>query len=420
MKTMNPIAIETNSDETRLASTVYVGRQPIYTGDSKTFAYELLFRSNETNHAEFVDGERATAELLLNSFAEIGLERIVGNLPAFINVPEEFILNGHCFALPKDRVVIEVLEDVRPTKDVLAVLSKLRKEGYTIALDDFVFSPQLMPMVELANIIKVDLPLVPTGELAKQVNILRNHDLRILAEKVETQEEFEFCKELGFDYYQGYFFSRPTIVKGKKLSVNKVTMMRLVAKLQSSSVSVNEITQIIQTEPALAFKLLRYVNSAYVGLTHKIESIKHAATYAGIQQIKTICSMSLLVEAAEDKPGEFIKSILIRARMSELLATALCQVRTDSYFMVGLFSALDAMLDIPIIEALGMVSVCKEIEDAITKGVGDLGMVLNCVLEYEQGNWERVSCGTLSENCIQNSYLNAIAWANTALSIVDR
>ena len=398
-------------------SNVFVGRQPIYARDMKTVAYELLFRSGTENRADFADGEQATAELILNTFTEIGLEQIVGNLPAFLNLTESFIVNEHALALPKDRVVLEVLEDVPPTKQVLAALSVLRKDGYTIAIDDFVYSPELMPLVELADIVKVDLPAVPRDELAMHVEILHRYDVRILAEKVETQEEFEFCKDLDFDYYQGYFFCRPTIVRGKKLPLNRITMMRLISRLQSPTVGLVDIADVVRTEPTLSFNLLRFVNSAYCGLHNKVESVQQAVALAGIQRIKTMASLSLLSKAAEDKPQELLKTVLIRARMAELLAEKLHQYRTDSYFLVGLFSAIDSLLNLPMEEALELVPVSNEVKDALTLRKGVIGMVLNCVLEYEQGNWEQVTCHTLEAETIRNAYLQAISWAGESLDV---
>ncbi len=399
-----------------LTKAAYVGRQPIYSQVSQTVAYELLFRSSEENQADIVDGECATAELLLNVFAEIGLERVVGKLPAFINVSEEFILKGYCQALPQDKVVIEVLEDVRPTPEVLAALAELKKVGYKLALDDFVYSSELMPLVKLVNIVKVDLPQLADCELAEHVNLLRRYDVKLLAEKVETVDDFEACKSLGFDFYQGYFFCRPTVVKGRRVPSNRLTVMRLISKLQKPAITLNEISEIIQTEPTLAYKLLRFVNSSQCGLNHKIESIKHAVVLVGIHHVKTLCSLTMLAEAAMGKPGELVKTLLVRAKMAELLAIQLKQAKTDSFFLVGLFSAIDALLDLPMDQALDRVPVSNDVHEALLNGHGTLGMVLNCVLEYENGRWDTVVCSLLDANRIKNCYLTAIEWADESLS----
>ncbi len=395
---------------------VFVGRQPIYNADLTTYAYELLFRSSEDNRADFSDGERATARLLLNTFAEIGLERIVGTLPAFFNASEEFILKRHCLALPKERVVLEVLEDVRPTPEVLLALSELRDEGYILALDDYVHSPDMVELVKLAHIIKVDLPAIPSAELPKHVEQLRNHDVRLLAEKVETSEEFELCKRLGFDYFQGYFFCRPTVITGRQVPANRVTMMRLIAKIQQPDVSLDQVSEIIQSEPSLAFRLLRFVNSANSSLSGKVESIRHAVTLAGANRIKTMACLSALAEAGDEKPGELIRTVLTRAKMAELLAVALQNPSTESYFLTGLFSGLDVLLDLPMEQALAMVPVSEEIAEALTSFTGELGEILNCVMEYERGNWNQIACGSLGNAAICDAYLQAVDWVSEALA----
>ena len=181
-------------------SSVFVGRQPIYAKDDSSFGYELLFRSSFTNEANIEDGQKATAELLINTFAEIGLERIVGSLPAFINVSEEFIVNQHCHFLPKDKVVIEVLENVKPTREVMLALSDLKREGYTVALDDFVYSECLKPMLELADIVKIDVSVFENAaDLKKQIEHIKPFEVKLLAEKIESVEEYNNCKDLGFE-----------------------------------------------------------------------------------------------------------------------------------------------------------------------------------------------------------------------------
>ena len=397
-------------------SSVFVGRQPIYCQDESSFGYELLFRSSFVNHADIKDGQTATAELLINTFAEIGLERIVGSLPAFINVSQEFIVNQHCHFLPKDKVVIEVLENVKPTREVMQALSDLKREGYTIALDDFVYAENLKPMLELADVVKIDVSdFNKTAELEKQIQCIRPFGVKLLAEKIESVEEFENCKTLGFDLFQGFFFSKPSIVQGRKLPANHISMIQIVALIQNPSVTLNEISDIILTEPILAYKLLRFVNSAYYGLSKEIDSIQHAVTLIGIRQIKTLCSLTALATAAGRKPMELIQTLLIRGKMCELLAAKLSYKKTESYFLTGLFSSLDALLDIAIDEALSMLPVCSEVVDAISAGEGKMGKVLNCSIAYETGNWKEVQLDSLDQNEIRNTYFEAIAWAQRSM-----
>ena len=389
---------------------VFVGRQPIFDTKMDTHAYELLFRSSDANRADFEDGELATAELMLNAFAEIGLNRIVGDYPAFVNVTEEFILSGNCEALPSNRVVIEVLEHVTPSPEVVRSVKRLKDQGYKIALDDFVMAPELMPLVELADIIKVDLPLLDSNELSQHVELLRRHDLKLLAEKVETQDVYERCLQLGFDYFQGYLFCKPTVVKGKRLSGNRLAAMNLISKLQKPNVAIEEVADAIQTDPSLAVKLFRYVNSAYCGLEHKIDSIHHAITLVGLRQVKTICSLSALVSATSNKPEELVRTVLVRAKTAENLAIEIGHTDTERYFIAGLFSALDALLDLPMEQAILNVPISEEIRQAIIEGSGDVGKVLNCVLAYEAGDWRRACDEPFDCVTVSNAYLDAVSW----------
>ena len=401
--------------QNQLLEDAFVGRQPIFDRKLDTFAYELLFRSSEHNRAIIQDGEQATAELMLNAFAEIGLEQIVGHYPAFVNVTEDFILSGCCESLPHERVVIEVLEDVRPTPAVIQALRELKALGYVIALDDFVLAPEFLPLVEQADIIKVDLPLVASNELSNHVEILRQYDVKLLAEKVESMDEFDLCLELGFDYFQGYLFCKPSIVKGKKVGANRISAIRLISKLQDPHVTAADIAETIQTEPSLAVKLIRYVNSALCGLEYKIESIQHAVTLVGLRKIRTICSLTALVSATGNKPTEFTRMVLVRAKMAENIATEIGLAAPEQCFLAGLFSAIDGLLDLPMDEAIEMLPISEEIRDAITTRKGKIGLVIECVLAYERGGWERLDQQEISLLTARQAFLNAIHWVNETL-----
>jgi len=195
--------------------TAFVGRQPIYGRSIDVFAYELLFRNDEVNRASFMDGNAATAQVMLNTFVEIGLDHIVDHHLAFINLTRDFVLGNYCIALPKDRVVLEVLENMGVDQELIDALNRLSGLGYRIALDDFVYHESLKPLVELADIIKVDVLALDRKTVAEHVEILRQYPVKLLAEKVETHEEFEFCRDLGFDYFQGYFFCKPKIISSQ-------------------------------------------------------------------------------------------------------------------------------------------------------------------------------------------------------------
>ncbi len=398
-------------------STAFIGRQPIYSEDLQIAAYEVLFRNSAENFASIKDGDQATAELIFNLLSEIGFEQIVGEHPAFINITRNFILDGHALALPKDRVVLEVLEDIKPEPDVIDALRSLSEQGYKIALDDFVYSPELQPLIELADIIKVELPAIPVEELAEHVSILREREVKLLAEKVETHEEFERCKELGFDYFQGYFFCKPKVIQGKRVPVNKVAALRLLTKLTDSNADVGELTSILSTEPSLCYKLLRFVNSASCSLTHHVDSIRTAITLVGLKRLNAFVRLAVLAETADDKAPYLITTALTRGRMCELLARSARRPRPEMYFVAGLFTVLDALLDQPMQDALSSLPLDVEIQKALLSNEGPMADIVQCSVSYDQADFDRVHLEDIDAPAIRMAYFEAVAWtAEAALS----
>lgn len=393
---------------------VMVGRQPIYSADLDVLAYELLFRNDEVNRAAITDGDRATAKVILNTFMEIGLDQVVGDRRAFINFTRGFIVNNHCAALPKERIVVEVLEDIKPDREVVEALKSLSNQGYTIALDDFVYRDELKPFIELANIIKVDLPSVDRSTLKQHVSAMRKFNVQLLAEKVETHEDFEFCRQLGFDYYQGYFFCKPNIIAGHHNSINRLPALRLLSKLQEPNVVFEDLERIIGQDPTLSYKLMRYVNSAAHSLARRMESINQAAVFVGVQRIRTWSSIIMLA-SLEDKPRELIVTALVRARMCESLATALHLERPERAFTVGLFSVLDAMFDKPMTELLASLPLSDEIAHALIRHRGPLGEILRCVVTYEQGKWDEIDGETFDAKTLRVAYLESVAWTERTM-----
>ena len=391
-------------------SIAYIGRQPVYTSELDPVGYEVLFRSSHENCAHITDSEGATAEVILGCLVDIGLSQITGSLPAFINVSRRFLLEGHARVLPHDHVVLEVLEDVLPDELVLAALSELKEQGYSIALDDFVYSPGLLPLVALADIVKVEFPAVSRDELPEHVKLLRQYNVRLLAEKIETHEDFEFCRELGFDLYQGFFFCKPKVMTGGRIPENRLALLRLITRLKDPDVSVHDVAEVLQKEPSLSYRLFRFANSACCAASAPIESICHAVAIAGLDRVATFASLSLLTKAAGERSLPLILTALTRAKMCELLAATSRQC-TESLFLVGLFSTLDALLQRPLQEALEHVPLSADLRAALLEGEGPAGSILQCALAYEKGDWQQVSCLNLDSQAICSAYLGAIDWA---------
>lgn len=394
-------------------SEIFVGRQPIYDRKQVVYAYELLFRSAQHNAANVVDGDKATSDVIVNTFMEMGLDNIVGNRLAFINLTRTFFVDETTISLPRDRVVLELLEDIEADEEVVAGVTRLSQQGYSIALDDFIYHESLQPLVELADIIKIDIMALEPDEIREHVTQLRKHPVRLLAEKVETREEFDFCMALGFDYFQGYFFAQPKIIRGQRLPNNRLAILKLMSRLQAPDIGPNELEDLIAQDVAFSFKILRYVNSAALALPRTIESIQQAVVILGLNTIRTWTTL-LAMSQIEDKPAELIVIAMIRAKMAENMARARKEADPDAYFTVGLFSALDALMDNSMEEILTQLPLADHISDALLHRSGNHGKTLDCVLAYERSDWDNIHCERLGATEIRDAYLSAVRWANEA------
>jgi EAL and modified HD-GYP domain-containing signal transduction protein len=399
---------------------IFVGRQPIFNREQKVVAYELLYRSNGVaHHAEFSDGDRATSEVIINSVLDMGLESIVGKRTAFFNLTSSFIRGDHPLPLDNTQVVLEILEDVVPDEQLIAGMRELARQKYIIALDDFVYREELVPLLEIAHIVKLDVMGVSREALEQRVAQLKPYKLKLLAEKVETHEEFELCKALGFDYFQGYFLCRPHIVEGKSLPANRLVIMRMLAALQKPDIDMEEMEQLIIQDVSLTYRLLRYINSAAFALPNKIDSVHRALLMIGTKVIKNWVSL-LLMSRIDDKPMELMRTALIRARMCELLAElAGLRSEREQYFTCGLFSVLDAMMDRPLAELLNELPLSDSLKLALTDKQGRPGEVLQQVLSYEKGAWEALVQTGTSTHDYRQCYLSAVIWADDSMAALQ-
>ncbi|MDM4017446.1 EAL and HDOD domain-containing protein [Roseiconus lacunae] len=386
----------------------FVGRQPIFTPAQEVYGYELLFRSSETSAADFRDGDHATATVLMSAFTDIGLQTLVNDKRAFINTTRNLLVDGTLSCLPQDRMVLEVLEDVDPEPEILHALRELRETGYTIALDDFVYRPELEPLVELADLIKIEFPAIANEDLAEHVSRLREHGVKtILAEKVETQEDFELCRDIGCDLFQGYFFSKPQVISRGKMQSNVAAVIRLVSELQDPNITPTDVEAIIQMDANLSYRLLRFVNSAAAGTTRKIGSLRQATALMGIHRLRSLASMLILTGLDEKKPKELINLAMTRAKTCELLANSSDSAHPERFYTVGLFSVLDAMLDQPMEDVLESLPLETEINDALLDQSGPMGEILRSVLNYETGT---ASQSTIGFTTVADAYQQSLRW----------
>ncbi len=409
---------------------VYIGRQPIFDAGLQVRAYELLYRSCPTcARAAVEEPEQATAQVILNLFMEFGLEHLAGRHDAYVNLPRGFLVGDYPLPFAPRQVVLEVLEDVPVDQALLEGLRRLRRQGFRLALDDFVLDRSHAPLVGLADVVKLDVQALSEPELRRQVQALGGRGLTLLAEKIETPEQFRMAQALGFQLFQGFWFAQPHVLERRTLAPSRLTVLRLLARLHDPRAGVGELAEAVGQDVALTYKLLRYLNSAFLGLGRPITSLHHAIVYLGIRNLRNWVTL-IAFSTLEDKPAELLVTALVRAKMCELLAPTREDGAPETYFTAGLLSMLDVMLDQPMDALLEQLPLAPEITSALLRGEGRLGQVLRCVLAYERGEWDALSqehphptkeSGTKEEAAcptarLPEAYLEAVAWADRAMA----
>lgn len=397
---------------------IFVGRQPIFDAKLKVAGYELLFRSGNVDAFDGSDGNKATSLLINNALMEIGLDDLIGEKPAFINFTKDLLMNGVAELLPADRVVLEILETVEVDDELIVGIKQLVEAGYKIALDDFTYSEEWLPLIELAQIIKYDVMMHSIEEIREQMKKFSGRNIKFLAEKVETQEEYNQLKEEGFEYFQGYFFSKPVVLSHKALSADSISLLQLVAQIQNPDIETNELEKLISQDVSLSYKLFRCVNSAAFGLKNKMTSVRQAVVYLGLQRLKNWVSL-LAMAGNSSKPAELIHTGLIRAKMCELIAEETGVDGKDTYFVVGLFSILDAILDHSLETILEKMPLDESINKALLEMKGDMGQTLQCCISYEQCLWDQLVFPNISNERLGEIYHDAIVWSRESLSELD-
>lgn len=374
---------------------VFVARQAILNRQKDLYAYELLFRSNqEKNSFDGTDSSSATRQVIANTLFSAGLEELLCGKRAFINFDRNLLLSDCLAILPKETLVIEILESVEPDEEVVAACARLCESGYTIALDDFVYHPKFDPMIRNAHFIKVDMTLTPRPEQKRLVEKYGKQGIRMLAEKVETIEEFEWARSIGFDYFQGYFFAKPVVVSGRHIPSSKMSCLRLIEEAQREELDFDRLRELIKDDVSLSYKLLRFTNSAIFPHYGEIRTIDRAMLALGEHGIRRWVAIAALPGLAEDKPHELIVQSLVRARFSERLAQLAGFGSGQSWFLLGLFSLLDALLDRRIEYALQQIKLAPAVEQALLgTALSDdrMAIVYSLVLGYESGDWDGVT-----------------------------
>ncbi|RQM71138.1 EAL and HDOD domain-containing protein [Aeromonas enteropelogenes] len=394
----------------------YVARQPILDKDLNTHAYELLFRDSLNNVFPSISSQQATSRLVVEQFLQQNIDQLLGGRPCFINFPHSLLLDGLAECLPPDKVVIEILEDAAPDDALLEKVKQLHTQGYQLALDDFTLSPEWERFLPFIHIIKFDLRATSLFQIKVFIQRHKSLNLTYLAEKVEDKAEFERMKKLGIQLFQGFFFSRPELVKQATMEPTQVVVMQLLNVVNQAEPDINRIEQLLSQDVALSLKLLRYVNHLK-GRTNPISSFRQAAIYLGNTQLKRFVSLVAATSAGKGKSAELYQMSLIRARFCELLAHVHAPAQLEPQaFITGLFSLLDVLMEQPMDTLLGTIPLAEEIRLALLERKGNLGFYLAFCEEYESANWAQVSARTarlgLSEDRISHLYLAATTWVN--------
>jgi c-di-GMP phosphodiesterase len=394
-----------------------IGRQQILDSNLNIFAYEILFRGSQFDLNKQDDAANATNQVITDTIMEIGLNEIVGPHKAFINFTAQNILEKTPLNLPNDRIVIEVLESVAVDLHIISSLRELSEAGYTIALDDFILTDEWRPLLEFADIIKLDILAGSLEDTRRLIEQLKPYKLTLLAEKVETHQAFEALKNWGCELFQGFFFSKPNIVEGKRVSVNQASAIQLLSVVNRADTRFEDISKVISRDVGLSYKLLHYINSAFFSLPTKIESIHQATVLLGLRELKRWINI-LTLASLSDKPQAVLQAALIRAKMSELLAAQLGEDQ-DRFFLVGILSCLDSFLDMPIDKILDHLPLSKEIAEAILYQTGRAGEVLQYTIDYERWQLSSNSFHDINPKTLANIYLNSITWTRYVLDNLD-
>lgn len=397
-------------------SDIFVGRQPIFTKNKEVFAYELLFRgSKEQEVYQAADGNKATAQVLENSLLEFELEKLTKHRPAFINFTAEVLMEKFIELLPTDLVVIELLETVDVTPAIVDRCKKLKALGFQLALDDFVFSPHYKELVALADYIKIDFRATNSRERYELTKRLGRPGLVFLAEKVETQEEYQEAVDAGYDLIQGYFFSKPEVVGGRTAGIAEHEVVLFLQEINKAEFDYRVLEELLRHNVHLAYKFLRLVNSPYFGFRVKINSFRHGLVLVGQENLCKWGSLLLLSSQAVNKSPELIILALTRARFAELISVRLKLNNHKAFFLGGMFSLMDAILNRPMQEVVEKLPVLEEVKEAMLGFPNTLGLVLELVSANEKVDWDRSRLFALGLGLslahVAEDYYQAVVWS---------
>lgn len=398
----------------------FIARQPIFTADRKTYGYELLGRSGLENLFISSNPDQAAASTIDNVLL-FGIDRLTQGHRAFLNCTRDFLVRDFGSVLPKDNVVIEVLETVRLDAEVIEACRRLKQSGYLIALDDFQDLPEWKPLVALADFIKVDVLETSPEEQLRLSLEFASANVRLVAEKVETYDVFERCRGWNYELFQGYFFCRPQMLTRNDIPANKLNYLRVLQAVHKDPVDMREVAENIKLEASLSYRLLRYLNSPIFFLPVEIHSIPHALSLLGERGARKWVSLVVIACMGEDKPQELMMLPLVRARFCESLAPLAAMAGSaNDLFLLGLLSAVDAILDMKMKDVLDEISIRAEIREALLGKSNRFRDVFEVVLAYEIGDWSRMESAAahcrMKLETVPTLFMQSLEWANAIIT----
>lgn len=397
-----------------------IGRQPILNRDEQIYAYELLFRSADSLGAANVnDASQATASVILNTLAGFGVKQILGNHLGFINLELDILMSDSLELLPKDLVVLELLESLAVTPALIERCQELKQAGFVLALDDHEFSPIYEELYQIIDIVKVDLFATPVDTLEPTIERYRSYPFKLLAEKVECKDEFLKCLDLGFDYFQGYYFAKPALIEKKKIDEGGAALLKLMRQLMDDA-EIDDIEKTFRSSPGLTYKLLLLVNSVSFAGLQKIQTVRHAISMLGRAQLKRWVQLALFAtDDSHAMTNPLVDMAAVRGGFMEQVAAVTPRLRgnreaPDQAFMTGILSLLESLYDIPMHQITEELNLSEEVQQALVNREGIYGDLLALAEALEQVDFVRASelLGPLSipYSTVMQAQMKAYNW----------
>jgi EAL and modified HD-GYP domain-containing signal transduction protein len=403
----------------------FVARQPIFDKKNEVYAYELLYRKDRVKNAydEHVDADQASTRTIINGFVEIGLDKLTNGRKAFVNFTEKLLLDNIPALLPPEYLVVEVLENIKPTPEVLQACERLKRAGFRIALDDFIICDENLAFLDYADIIKVDFITTSLEDIVNFIKYLRGKEssranpLHLLAEKIENNTMYDIALRMGFHYFQGYFFSKPVIVAGRSLNPMAINRLRIMQISMKADFEFQELADVIRQDVALSFRLLKLVNSAYFAFSSAVSNIQQALVILGSIEVKKWVALMCLMEVNPDKTIEITRMSLVRARFLELLAPKVGRAAdSENLYLMGMFSLMDVMMESPMDEILKQMNLDDAVTRPLIEKTGDFYDLLRIIEEYERGEFDAAVAQAkpfgLDEGEVMRAVVESLQWSS--------